>query len=202
MTTPASGSGPISLGDLKSELSLIGGPSTDIALSKCNSNIMADGFWDTYRYNQITGGGEVPLSNFYDLQTPCAYTFKIQSSVTNYNDFTSRLTNLSQAGGQSGTNAKPATFDNPTSGTISPGTTNGVNIVHMMDLDVLVSCRNNSPIPPFANIYMEYDYGAGGTVPFAGSPFNGPTVNAAGGSVQNVGNATPGTPNMQVNCYQ
>ena len=199
MTTPASGQ--ISIGDLKSELSLVGGASTDIALSKCNSNIMADGFWDGYRYNQIVGS-EVPLSNFYDLQTPCGYSFKINSSVTNYNLFTSRLTNLSQAGGHLGPNAKPANFDNPTSGTISPGTTNGINIVHMMNLEVRVDCRNNSPIPPFANIYMEYDYGAGGTSPFAGSPFNGPTVNVSGGVTGNVPNASPGTPNMQVNCYQ
>jgi len=199
MTTPASGQ--ISLGDLKSELSLVGGPSTDIILSKCNGYVMANGFWDTFRYNQI-GGGEVPLSNFYDLQTPCAYTFKILSSVTNYNDFTSRLLNLSQAGGNSGPNAQPMTYDNPTSGTISPGTTNGINIVHMNTLDVNVSCRNNSPIPPFANIYMEYDYGTGGTVSFAGSPFNGPTVNVNGGAVSNVGNVSPGTPNFQVNCYQ
>jgi hypothetical protein len=199
MTTPASGQ--ISLGDLKSELSLIGGPSSNIKLARCNDNIMADGFWDTYSYKPITGGGEVPLSNFYNLQTPCAYTFKILSSVTNYNDFTSRLLNLSQAGGNSGPNAQPTTYDNPTSGSISPGTTNGINIVHMQGLDVNVSCRNNSPIPPFANIYMEYDYGTGGTVSFAGSPFNGPTVNVNGGPAVNVPNDTS-TPNFGVNCYQ
>jgi len=189
------------MGDLKSELSLVGGASSNINLAKCNDFVMANGFWDTFRYNRIAGGDEVPLSNFYNLQTPCGYIFKIDSSVTSYNDFTSRLDNLSIAGGNVGPNAQPISFDNPTSGTISPGTTNGINIVHMMELNVNVSCRNNSPIPPFANIYMQYDYGTGGTVSFVGSPFNGPTVNVNGGVVVNVDNDS-GTPKMQVNCYQ
>ena len=87
MTTPPSGQ--ISMGDLKSELSLVGGPSYDINLSEMNRYVMANGFYDTYNYNYISGGGaqEVPLSNFYSLQTDGAYGFEVQVSVTDYNTF-------------------------------------------------------------------------------------------------------------------
>jgi hypothetical protein len=198
MATPSYGQ--ISIGDLKAELSLVGGASYDISLSDCNSYIMANGFYDTYGYNRIIGS-EVPLSNFYLLETFAAYDFLVGSSITDYNNFKSSLSNLSSAGGNSGANASPNSFDNPSSGTLSPGNSNAINITHMDELIVGVNCFNNSPRPPFTNLYVEWDNG-GGYTGFPGSPFNGPIINVNSGTQSNAGNASPGTPTFSVFCYQ
>jgi hypothetical protein len=200
MTTPASGQ--ISLGNLKSELSLIGGPSADISLANMAAYIMADGFWDTYGYTYTIGygAGPVNLSYFYDLQTNASFDFYVQSSVTDYSNFLAYMNNQSQAGGQSGPNAKTPTWRNPTSGIISPGTNNGVNIVHMYSLDVTVTCDHNAPPrPPFNDLFVEYDNGSGYTG-FPGSPFQGPSIIATTGALYNSPNST-GTPTFYVQCY-
>jgi hypothetical protein len=196
MPTPSYGQ--ISIGDLKAELSFVGGASSDISLSDCNSYIMANGFYDTYGYNRIIGS-QVPLSNFYLLETVAAYSFSVAFSVTDYNSFQSVLSNVSVAGGNSGGNASPNSFSNPSSGTLSPGNTNGINITHMDELIVGVSCSNNSPRPPFTDLYVEWDNG-GGFTGFPGSPFNGPIINVNSGTQSNAVNG--GTPTFSVNCYQ
>jgi len=203
MTTPASGQ--ISLGDIKSELSLVGGASANISLAEAAGYNMANGFWDTYgfgAYQTSYSTGPVNLSNFYDLQSEASYVFEIDITVTDYDLFFSFLTNQSQAGGGTGPNQQPANYNNPASGTLSPNTTSGIDIVHMQYLDVTVGCQNNSPRPPFADIYMEFDDSqGGGFTPFPGSPFNGPTLNVNSGSQQNAPNSV-GTPTVYTRCYQ
>jgi hypothetical protein len=110
---------------------------------------------------------------------------------------------MSQAGGTFGANASPNSFDNPVAGTLSPGTNNAENITHMQDLLVGVSCFNNSPRPPFTDLYIEFDKNSVGSwTSFPGSPFNGPSINVNSGTQSNAGNATPGTPIFAVRCYQ
>ena len=77
--------------------------------------------------------------------------------------------------------------------------TQGINITHMDRLDVQVSCMNNKmpPTPPFANIAIQYNRGAGLTN-FPGSPFNGPAINVSSGVVDNAANA--GSPTFTVQC--
>jgi hypothetical protein len=201
MTTPASGQ--ISIGDIKSELSLVGGASYDISLAEAAGYNMANGFWDTFGfgpYQTGVGAGPVPLSYFYDLQTDASYEFRVESSITDYDLFTSALSNLSQAGGVFGPNASPNSFNNPTSGTLSPGNVNAIDIVHMDQLIVGVNCTNNSPRPPFTDLYADWNDGTG-YIAFAGSPFNGPVININTGSQTNTAN-NAGTPVFIVRCYQ
>jgi hypothetical protein len=199
MTTP--NSGQISIGDIKSELSLVGGASADISLATAASDIMANGFADTYGFIYQTGFGTAPvnLSYFYSCETTASYTFYTQSNITDYKDFQSMLDNNSLGLGTSGPNAAPPSFRNPSSGVQQPGTSNSLNITHMQDLLVNVSCQNNSPFPPFAQIYMDYENPS--TNSFPGSPFQGPAVNANTGVVSNTPN-NPGTPVFTVVCYQ
>lgn len=202
MTTP--NSGQISLGDLKSELSLVGGPSANISLAEAAGYNMANGFWDTYAFLYPTNYSSAPvnLSYFYNLQVEASYVFEIDISCVNYDLFFSFLTNQSQAGGGNGPNVQPANYNNPASGTLSPNTTSGIDIVHMADLDVTVGCVNNSPRPPFADIYIEFnDTQGGGYVGFPGSPFNGPVVNVNSGAQINAPNSV-GTPTVYTRCYQ
>lgn len=200
MTTPASGQ--ISLGDLKSELNSAGfsAPSADIALSEMNSYNMLNGFYDTYGYSFIGGGAQVPLSNFYDLQAECASNFVVAGTVTEYDLFMLMITNDSSAGGINGANYPGNNYFNPNSGTISPGTTSGVNIVHFDQLSATVSCNNTKfpPTPPFANLAVRYNNG-GGLTNFPGSPFNGPAINVNSGTVSNAANSS-GTPTFTVQC--
>ena len=201
MTTPSSGQ--ISLGDLKAEFNSAGfsAPSVDIALSEMNSFNMLNGFYDTYGYSFIPGGGsQEPLSNFYDLQVECSSTFVVAGSVTEYDLFLLTITNQSSPGGQNGANYPGNNYFNPNSGTISPPTTSGVNIVHFDQLSASVSCINTKvpPTPPFANLTIEYNNG-GGLTAFPGSPFNGPTLNVNSGTVSNDANSV-GTPIFTVEC--
>lgn len=200
MTTPASGQ--ISFGDLKSELSLVGGPSADISLALAAFDVMADGFYDTFGFTGQTsfGAGPVSLSFFYDLQTDAEYIFAIDGNVTDYDLFESTLANQSKAGGGSGANEQPTNFKNPATGTISPGTTNGEPIVHMEQLEVQVICVNNSGRPPFTDLYMDWSDGSG-FIAFAGSPFNGPSLNVLSGIQTNAPNDI-NTPKFEVRCYQ
>lgn len=198
MTTPAGGQ--ISMGDLKSELSLVGGPSYDISIYNCQFDVMADGFWDVYSFSGK--GGNVngySLSDFYNLQTDASFVFYVQSNITDYDQFQSTLTNQSQASGVPGPNAKPNQYRNPASGSVSPGYNTGVNIVHCDTLDVSVICTNNSGTPPFADLYIEYDNGSGYT-PFPGSPFSGPSLNVNSNIQSNAPNNV-GTPTFYVQCY-
>jgi hypothetical protein len=199
MTTP--NSGQISIGDIKSELLLVGGANYDISLATAAADIMADGFADTYQFIYQTGFGTAPvnLSYFYSCQTLASYTFYTQSNITDYKDFQSTLDNNSLGLGVSGPNASPPSFRNPSSGIQAPGTSNSVNITHMQDLLVNVNCDNLSPIPPFAQIYMDYENPS--TNSFPGSPFQGPAVNANTGVVSNTPNNV-GTPVFTVTCYQ
>lgn len=197
MTTPASGQ--ISMGDLKSELSLVGGPSYDISLRDANGYVMADGFYDTYGYNWISSGNDVGLSNFYDLQTDGSFGFYVQSSITDYDQFIGYLTNQSQAGGSYGPNAQPNIYRNPSTGSVSPGYNLGVNAVHCTNLDVSVQCQNTAGPPFGGQLYIEYDNGVGYT-PFPGSPFQGPSLNVNTGIQSNAPNNI-GTPTFYVQCY-
>jgi len=202
MTTP--NSGQISLGDLKSELSLVGGASSNISLAEAAGYNMANGFWDTYEFLYPIGYSTAPvnLSYFYNLQVEASYIFEIDISCVDYDLFFSFLTNQSQAGGGTGPNQQPANYYNPASGTLSPNTTSGIDIVHMWDLEATVGCTNNSPRPPFADIYIEFnDAQGGGYVGYPGSPFNGPTISVSSGAQVNAPN-TVGTPTIYTRCYQ
>jgi hypothetical protein len=154
MTTPPSGQ--ISMGDLKSELSLVGGPSYDINLSEMNRYVMANGFYDTYNYNYISGGGaqEVPLSNFYSLQTDGAYGFEVQVSVTDYNTFNSTLFNQSAVGGLAGAQAQPNQFQNPSSPIANPFNS-GIPITHSDQVSVTVNCNNTPRIPKWKPFWRQ-----------------------------------------------
>ena len=202
MTTPASGQ--ISFGDLKSELSLVGGPSSDISLAYAAHFVMADGFWDTYGFTGQTSYSSAPvkLSYFYDLQTDASFDFQVDSSITDYADFFSTLTNISYVGGNVGPYAQPSQYTNPQSSVIQPGTSNAEPIVHMQELNVLVNCYNIiiPPTPPFTDLYMDWNNG-GGFTPFAGSPFNGPSISVNSGIQDNAPNNV-GTPTFEVRCYQ
>jgi hypothetical protein len=200
MTTPPSGQ--ISMGDLKSELSLVGGPSVDINLSDMNRYIVANGFYDIYNYNYIAGGGtqEVPLSNFYSLQTDGAYGFEVQVSVTDYDTFASTLFNQSVAGGQSGVQAQPSQFQNPSSPIANPFNS-GINITHSDQVSVDVSCNNISPFPPFTDLYIEYNNG-GGFTPYPGSPYSGPSISATSNVLSNTANNPTSAASFEVQCYQ
>ena len=205
MTTPPSGQ--ISLGDLKSELGLSpsGGPSFDISLSEANSYNMANGFYDTYGYNRITGGNEVPLSNFYDLQVPLEFEFRVESSITDYDQFASVFENISRAGGVDGANAQAGSYLNPTSGTINPPTINALDAIHCDEIQITVVAQNSNvpPIPPFANLIVEYNLNAGGGyVAFPGSPFSGPSINVNGGVQDNSPNDGSGFSRFTVRCTQ
>ena len=199
MTTPASGQ--ISLGDLKSELSLVGGPSYDISLANMAAYVMADGFYDTYGFTGQTGygTGQVLLSKFYDLQSDASFVLYVQSNVTDYDQFQAILTNQSQATGTPGPNQQPNQFRNPATGTVSPGYNNGVNMTHMNQLDVTVNC-NNTAGPPFGGqLNIEYNDGSGYAA-FPGSPFQGPIINVNSTTVSNSPNNI-GTPTFYVQCY-
>jgi len=194
------------MGDLKSELSLVGGPSADISLATMAGYTMADGFWDTYGFQSFqtpVGAGPVPLTYFYDLQTDASYDFYPQSSITDYQDFGSILTNGSKAGATGGgPNDQPINYFNPTSGVIQPGTNQGINIVHMNQLEVQVSCSHIvPPIPPFTDLFIEWDNQGAGFAPFPGSPFNGPSIGVNSGIQYNSPN-NAGTPLFTVICYQ
>ena len=200
MTTPSSGQ--ISLGDLKSELNAAGfaAPSADISLFNMNAYDMLDGFYDTYGYNIIISNTNIGLSNFYDLQTECAYDLVLAGSITQYNNFSSTVTNNTSPGGSQGTYYAGNQFFNPASGTLNPPFTNGVNMVHMDQLTAAVSCNNTKfpPGPPYANITITYDTG-GGATGFPGSPFNGPVINVNTGNINNAPNS--GTiPRLTINC--
>jgi hypothetical protein len=199
MTTPASGQ--ISMGELKSELSLVGGASADISLSDCNSNIMANGFYDTYGYNRITGGGEVPMSNFYNLETDAAYELRVGSSITDYNQFDSVLFNESRAGGTTGAQAQPDQFPNPGIPT-NPAFVNGIDIIHCDEVRITLTAQNTAGPPFNQNLYIEYSLDNGSTyTAFTGSPFSGPSINLNGGVQNNAPNTVP-IPRFTVQCYQ
>jgi hypothetical protein len=200
MTTPSSGQ--ISIGDLKSELNSagFGAPSYDISLLSANSYNMMDGFYDTYGFNRNTFNTDISISNFYNLQTECAFDFTIGGTITQYQDFLATLNNQSSPGGTNGTYFAGNSFQNPTSGFIQPGVSNGINITHMDRLEVQVTCNNNKfpPAPPFANITIQYDRGTGLTN-FPGSPFNGPSINVSTTIVDNAANSGT-TPRFTVQC--
>ena len=205
MTTPPSGQ--ISLGDLKSELSLSpsGGPSFDISLTEANSYNMANGFYDTYGYNRITGGNEVPLSNFYDLQVPCEFEFRVESSITDYDQFASVLENQSRPGGIDGANAQPSQYNNPSSGTINPPTINALDAIHCDEISITLTAQNSNipPTPPFADLIVEYNLNAGGGyVAFPGSPFNGPSISVNCGVQDNSPNDGSWFSRFTVRCTQ
>jgi hypothetical protein len=199
MTTPSSGQ--ISIGDLKSELNAAGftAPSYDVSLFSTNSYNMMDGFYDTYGFNRNTFNTDISISNFYNLQTDCSFDFIVGGTITEYKDFLANLTNQSSPGGSTGSFFAGGNFLNPPSSFIQPGTTQGINITHMDQLDVQVSCLNNKmpPTPPFASIAIQYNRGAGLTN-FPGSPFNGPAINVSSGVVDNAANA--GSPTFTVQC--
>ncbi len=202
MTTPPSGQ--ISLGDLKSELSLVNGPSFDLSLNDANSYNMANGFYDTYGYNRILSG-EVPLSNFYDLQTPCEYEFRVESSITDYDQFSSTYENSSRAGGIDGAQTQPNQYLNPASGTINPPTINGIDAIHCDEVNIFVNAFNSitPPTPPFTDLYIDYNLNAGGGyVAYAGSPFNGAIINFNGGVQNNSPNDGTGYSRFTVRCTQ
>lgn len=198
MTTPPSGQ--ISLGDLKSELSIVGGPSADISLNDANYNVMANGFYDTYGYNRILSN-DVPLSNFYDLQSDASYELRVESSVVNFDQFDTTLTNESQAGGISGAQAQPNSYLNPGTPT-NPAFVNGVDIVHCDLVSIILTAQNSSG-PPFpGSLIIEYSLDNGGTyTAIAGSPFSGPTVNANTGQLSNAPNDA-GTPKFTLRCTE
>lgn len=199
MTTPASGQ--ISLGDLKSELSLVNGPSFDISLNDCNYDIMANGFYDTYGYVRISGA-QIPLSNFYDLQTDCDYEFRVESSVTDYDQFDSTFENASAAGGISGAQAQPTQFPNPGVPT-NPSFINSIPVTHCDEL-VITLVAQNSAGPPFnQNLIIEYSLDSGSSyTAYAGSPFSGPAINLNFGVQNNSPNSATSTPRFTVRCTQ
>lgn len=202
MTTPPSGQ--ISLGDLKSELNLVGGPSFDMSLSEANSYNMANGFWDTYGYSRIISG-EVPLSNFYDLQTPCEYEFRVESSITDYDQFSSVFENQSRAGGTDGSQSQPNQYNNPETGTINSGTINAIDAIHCDEIQIGINAFNSNvpPTPPFADLYIDYNLNAGGGyVAYAGSPFNGSIINFNGGVQNNSPNDNTGFSRFTTRCTQ
>jgi hypothetical protein len=189
------------MNQLKAELSLVGGPSVDISLSDCNSNIMANGFYDTYGYNRITGGGEVPMSNFYNLETYAAYELRVGLSITDYNQFNSVLFNESRVGGTTGAQAQPDQFANPGTPT-NPAFVNGVNIVHCDEVRITLNAQNTAGPPFNQNLYIEYSLDNGSTyTAFTGSPFSGPFINLNGAVQNNAPNTVP-TPRFTVQCYQ
>lgn len=199
MTTPASGQ--ISLGDLKSELSLVGGASYDISLNDCNSNIMANGFYDTYGYSRIGINTQVPLSNFYSLETDGAYELRVGLSITDYNQFDSVLFNESTVGGTSGPQAQPNQFPNPGTPT-NPAFVNVVDIVHCDEVRITLNAQNTAGPPFNQNLYIEYSLDNGSTyTAFTGSPFSGPSINLNGGVQNNAPNNVGGA-TFTVQCYQ
>ena len=199
MTTPASGQ--ISIGDLKSELSLVGGPSYDVSLYSCNYDVMADGFYDTYGYNRLTAT-QIPISNFYDLQTECAYELRVQSSVVDYNQFDTTLSNESYAGGTVGPNGQPQQYLNPGTPT-NPSFINSIPIVHSEDVSVILTCQNSSGPPFNQQLIIEYSLDSGGSyTAIAGSPFSGPSVNANTGILTNAPNSATSTPRFTLRCTQ
>jgi hypothetical protein len=205
MTTPPSDQ--ISLGNLKSELGLSpsGGPDFDISLIEANSYNMANGFYDTYGYNRITGGGEVPLTNFYDLQVPCAFEFRVESSITDYDQFVAVLENISRAGGTDGPDSQPQFYSNPSSGTINPNTINVLDAIHCDEVSITITAQNSTfpPTPPFGNLIIEYNLNAGGGyIAFPGSPFSGPSITAGGGVQDNSPNDVSGFSSFTVRCTQ
>jgi hypothetical protein len=205
MTTPPSDQ--ISLGDLKSELGLApgSGPTFDISLIEANSYNMANGFYDTYGYNRITGGGEVPLTNFYDLQVPLEFEFRVESSITDYDQFVAVFENLSRPGGLDGPDVQPSQYSNPSSGTINPPTINALDAIHCDEIQVNVIAQYSivPPIPPFSDLFIEYNLNAGGGyVSFPGSPFNGPSINANTGVLNNSPNDVSGFSRFTVRCTQ
>jgi len=199
MTTPSSGQ--ISIGDLKSELNAAGfsAPSYDVSLLSANSYNMMDGFYDTYGFNRNISNADISISNFYNLQTDCSFNFIVGGAITAYFDFVSVLNNLSVAGGTNGSFFAGNDFLNPPTGFIQPGTTQGINITHMDQLLVTVSCNYNviPPTPPFTNLTIQYNNG-GGLTNFPGSPFGGPGLNVNSGVVDNAANA--GSPTFTVQC--
>ena len=204
MTTPASGE--ISMNQLKGELGLspTGGPSYDISLIEVNSYNMANGFYDTYGYNRITSG-QIPLTNFYDLQIPLEFEFRVGSSVTDYDQFVAVLENMSRAGGIDGPDAQPIQYRNPTTGTINPNTVSGIDAIHCDEIQITVTAQNSNvpPTPPFANLIIEYNLNAGGGyVTYAGSPFSGPSINFNGGVQDNSPNDNSGFSRFTVRCSQ
>lgn len=205
MTTPPSDQ--ISLGDLKSELNLSpsGGPSFDISLIEANSYNMANGFYDTYGYNRITGSDEVPLTNFYDLQVPLEFEFRVESSITDYDQFVAVFENISRAGGTDGADSQAQFYSNPTTGTINPPTINVLDAIHCDEVSITVTAQNSNvpPTPPFGDLIIEYNLNAGGGyIAFPGSPFSGPSINVGGGIQDNSPNDVSGFSSFTVRCTQ
>jgi hypothetical protein len=187
--------------DLKSELSLVGGASYDISLNDCNSNIMANGFYDTYGYNRIGINTQVPLSNFYSLETAAHYELRVGLSITDYNQFDSVLFNESRLGGTTGAQAQPDQFANPGTPT-NPAFVNGVGIVHCDEVRITLGAQNTAGPPFNQNLYIEYSLDNGTTyTSFVGSPFSGPSINLNGGVQNNAPNTVP-IPRFTVQCYQ
>jgi|LakMenEpi03Aug12_release.lakeMendotaPanAssembly.Ray.scaffolds.fasta_scaffold729902_1 hypothetical protein len=203
MTTP--NSGQISLGDLKSELSYgSGGPDFDISLIEANSYNMNNGFYDTYGYNRIIGS-QIPLTNFYDLQVPLEFEFRVESSITDYDQFAAVLENISRAGGIDGADVQPSQYNNPSSGTINPPTINALDAIHCDEIQVTVTAQNSivPPTPPFTDLFIEYNLNAGGGyVSFPGSPYDGPSITANGGVQDNSPNDSTGFSRFTVRCTQ
>jgi hypothetical protein len=204
MTTPASGE--ISMNQLKGELGLSpsGGPDFDISLIEANSYNMANGFYDTYGYNRIIGS-QVPLTNFYDLQVPLEFEFRVESSITDYDQFVAVFENQSRAGGTDGPDAQSSQYSNPTTGTINSGTINAVDAIHCDEIQVNVIAQYSivPPTPPFSNLFIEYNLNAGGGyVSFAGSPYSGPSINANTGVLDNSPNDNTGFSRFTVRCTQ
>jgi hypothetical protein len=203
MTTPDSGQ--ISLGDLKTELGYgSGGPDFDISLIEANSYNMNNGFYDTYGYNRIIGS-QIPLTNFYDLQVPLEFEFRVESSITDYDQFVAVFENLSRAGGIDGPDVQPSQYSNPTTGTINPPTINALDAIHCDEIQVNVIAQYSivPPVPPFSDLFIEYNLNAGGGyVSFPGSPFNGPSINANTGVLDNSPNDVSGFSRFTVRCTQ
>jgi hypothetical protein len=203
MTTPDSGQ--ISLGDLKTELSYgSGGPDFDISLIEANSYNMNNGFYDTYGYNRIIGS-QIPLTNFYDLQVPLEFEFRVESSITDYDQFVAVFENLSRPGGLDGPDVQPSQYSNPSSGTINPPTINALDAIHCDEIQVNVIAQYSivPPVPPFSDLFVEYNLNAGGGyVSFPGSPFNGPSINANTGVLDNSPNDVSGFSRFTVRCTQ
>jgi len=199
MTTPASGQ--ISFGDLKSELSLVGGPSFDISLSEVNTYNMANGFYDTYGYNRISGT-QVPLSNFYDLQTDCAYLFSVGSSVVDYDQFDSVFENSSRAGGIDGAQAEPSQFPNPGTPT-NPAFSSQIDVTHCDEVIMTLTAQNSAGPPFNQQLIVEYRLEPGGSyTAYAGSPFSGPTISLNFGVQANAPNDSVSTPRFTLRCTQ
>ena len=203
MTTPDSGQ--ISLGDLKTELSYgSGGPDFDISLIEANSYNMNNGFYDTYGYNRIIGS-QIPLTNFYDLQVPLEFEFRVESSITDYDQFVAVFENLSRPGGLDGPDVQPSQYSNPSSGTINPPTINALDAIHCDEIQVNVIAQYSivPPVPPFSDLFIEYNLNAGGGyVSFPGSPFNGPFINVNTGVINNSPNDVSGFSRFTVRCTQ